>query len=192
MDRRMQGNMRRLVVLALSGLLWTGCGGKDAKEQELAASLPELPDADVAKLKPVPNSQLLGTSELQRVRQGGAPQTASTPPCPKDDTILDFSAQVTYPITVCSFHAAGAMLTESSGLTHKLSNTSLPAGLKVAAAKQSPSGEIPSSLWRFCKKDSGPWQADLSSDHPCSGTCGTYNRLTLTNSPNPVEWDWYG
>ena len=197
MSHMLANYARAVVPLVLSGLLWIGCGEKIDKNQELAASLPELPQSDMVKLKPVPNSHLLATSELHVV-PAKRPASA-TPPrlCSVDDTILDFNVQVTYPITVCS--SIGGDLGEgpenfrqSRAPTYRLDGSRLPLDPDAIVSKQLHlTGGLATPLW-WCRTDTGPWQGHLSSERQCTGSCDSYNKLILTNAPNLVEWDWYG
>ncbi len=181
------------VMLVLSGVLSIGCGGN--KDQERVASLPELPQADVAKLKPVPNSHLLASSELQR-----APDVVTgppPPPCAKDASITDFAAEVKYPITVCSsiFVDPGdlaGVFSERRAPTHKLDVSKLPPDLQAIASNQSQSAGRPNNIFWSCRTDDGPWQAHLTVERGCIGSCRSLNTLQLINVPNLVLWQWFG
>ena len=191
----------RSIVIALSGLSWIGCTGKTGKQQVDVTQLPEVSQDEAAQLKPVPNTQILATSLKHRAPNFAdlkpAASSAAAPPCPKDDIVLFSTLQVKYPIVVCSIDLNNVPVIVVGGSispTYKLDNSKLAPELQAPGSATSPgAGRATSSgsLW-FCHKDSGPWQASMTSEHACSGTCGTFNTVTLTNAPNAIEWDWYG
>jgi hypothetical protein len=175
------------VALALSGLSLVGCGAKTKSEQEITASLPDLPQTEVAKMKPVPHTQMLATSEVQRLT-GPPPEPAVHPDCAANAIESDCSAEVSYPITVCTFPSGVITGTFPGGPlepTQKLDITRLSAEQKAVA------GQSTQSVF-WCKVHTGPWQAFLSSTKGCGGTCATDNILTLTSAPNLVVFQWYG
>ncbi len=183
------------LALLLTGMSWTGCSSNKNKEQESVASLPELPSADVATLKAVPNSKMLATSVIKRVPRPEAPPKIQ-PACQADDVTTNYSVEVKYPVTVCiplNIPSTGTVTGQYPGgltPTHKLDTSKLPQDLQ-SLASNSPNSASPETLWK-CKKDEGPWQGSLDSEKSCSGTCETDNRLTLLNTPNVVEVEWYG
>jgi hypothetical protein len=188
---------RTTFTLALSCLMWIGCGGKKDEDQNLLASLPELPQTDVAKLKLVPNSHLLATSELHVVPDRRRVSANPTILCAVDDTILDFNVEVNYPVTVCSLiggelEDGSGNVTQSRAPTYKLDGARLaPDPQSIVSKELHLTGDLANPVW-WCRTDRGPWVGHLSSERQCTGSCDTYNKLILANAPNLVEWDWYG
>ena len=174
-----------------------GCGrsavdrvrSKKPSEQEVTASLPELPQADLAKLKQVPRTQILATSEVQ-LPAPAPPESESAvhPNCAADASEIDYSAEVNYPITVCNppNGVPVGTIPGPSAPTHKLDSSKLSAEQKAVAGQSATA-----QLW-WCHQHNGPWQAYLSSVRGCSGVCGPQNVLTLTNAPNLVTFHWAG
>ncbi len=190
---RMMGYTAGL-ALVLIAMLWIGCSSSKSKEEESVAALPELEAGDVATLKAVPNSKALATSVLKRGPQPEAPKIQ--PPCPADDVTLTYSAEVDYPVTVCTLlgvpdtGVGSGVFTLGIAPTHKLDNSKLPKELQSQASRSSSSAAfVP--IWR-CKKDKGPWQGVLTSEKGCTNTCATDNILTLLNTPNLIGFEWYG
>ena len=182
------------LVLALSSLLLIGCGGNKGKDQEVVASLPDLPQADVAKLRAVPHTHLLATSEVQRA-PSPPPVNGPPPPCPKDWSTAYFDAEVKYPITVCRLNVADpgdlAGIFIERGPTNKLDNSKLPPDLQATSASQPQTTGRLNVFWT-CRTERGPWQGQLTSDRDCVGSCSPLNSLVLTNAPNTVTWQWFG
>lgn len=191
MSRKNQRYFTRGIVLAL-GVLWVwGCGGRANRNDNLSEALPELPQADAQKLKPVPHSHLLATSFVQL-----APDTKTEkasvppPPCPADQSITYYTVEVSYRVTICrSILPGGSDAVASFPVVreprYKLSSSSLP----LDAATERP--PIP-PFNLLCSADSGPWQGALSSERTCIGTCSPVNALVLINTPNLIEVGWNG
>jgi len=177
------------VVLALAALSWIACGQKKPTEQETTAALPDLPQTEIAKLMPVPHSQMLATSEVQQPPTA-PPETAIHPDCAANASETDYTAEVNYPITVCTFPNGPSVpigTTEGpSAATHKLNTSNLSAQQKAATGQSSQA-----IIW-WCHQDKGPWQGYLTSERGCSGVCAPQNVLTLTNAPNLVTFHWAG
>jgi len=176
--------------LFLGALLWIGCGAKKSSEQEVTASLPELPQADAAKLKPVPRTQMLATSEIQ-LPAPPPPESESAihPNCAANGSETDFSAEVKYSVTVCVFpNAPSAPIGTAPAPTHKLDSS------RLSAEQQAITGQAPAPALKllWCHQDDGPWQGFLSSERGCSGICASQNALTLNNTPNLVVFRWTG
>jgi hypothetical protein len=177
-------------VLALGSLFWIGCNGDKEKEQPVnVSSLPDLPQEDAAKLKAVPDQPMLATSEVHLLPNALPDNAAVHPNCAAHDVETDYNAKVSYPITVCTFPVGvptgtGVFSPNFGAPTNKLENAKLSAEQR---------GAVPSSPELFwCRTSRGPWQGYLRSEHGCAGTCDTQNKLTLTNTPNLVEFDWVG
>ena len=175
------------LALALGSPFWIGCSGdKDKDQAATAASLPALSQDDVAKLKPVPHQQLLATSEVQLAPNAAPDDGIAHPDCAADDIETDYSAEVLYPITVCTVLSGGiGVFTPGDATpTHKLDPSALSSEQQAAFSN-------PQTIY-WCRQSKGPWQGQLSSEHGCAGTCNTQNRLTLTNTPNLVVFSWVG
>jgi hypothetical protein len=181
------------IVVVLGSLLWMACGTKKPSEQDVTASLPDLPQTDVAKLKPVPRAQMLATSEV--LWAAPAPpesQSAVHQNCAQDSSETDYSVEVKYPITVCLLppNVPSVPIGTSTGSfapTHKLDSSNLSAEQKAVA------GEAQTLKVWWCHQDNGPWQGSLISTRECTVSCSTLNTLTLTNTPNMVGgFHWYG
>jgi len=170
-----------------SVVFWIGCQSDKDKEQATTASLPALPQEDVAKLKVVPDQQMLATSEVHLI-PNAVPDNAVHPNCAAHDVEIDYGAKVSYPITVCRFPVVGTgtgVFSPGSGEpTHKLESG------RLSAEQRAGLQQTPELFW--CSTSKGPWQGYLRSEHGCSGTCDTQNKLTLTNVPYLVEFDWIG
>ncbi len=195
MNRTRRMSYAAVLALVLTAMLWTSCSSNKSKEQESVASLPELPTADVATLKAVPNNKMLATSVIMRSARPEVPPKIQ-PGCAADDVTTNYSVEVKYSVTVCipiNIPSAGTITgVFNGGLTpnYKLDNSKLPQELQ-GLATTSPNSASPETLWE-CKKDEGPWKGSLDSEKGCSATCETDNRLTLLNTPNVVEIEWYG
>jgi len=188
MKWKKQKNAAKGYVLALS-LLWVlGCGGSANKSEGDAAALPQLPQADAQNLKPVLNSHVLATRVLQLAPRAKT-EKASTPPppCAADQSVSYFDVEVSYRVTVCRSFEASEFAPESvvgfsyvRHPTHRLDSAILPADVQSAAANF------------LCRTDSGPWQAQLTSERICIDTCSPVNTLALINTPNLIEVGWNG
>jgi hypothetical protein len=185
-----------LVTVSLIGLCLLACGPKQGTDQGKIASLPDLPQADVDKLKLVPNTHFLATSQVQRP-SNPPPVAGPPPPCPADSTETDYTAQVLYPITVCRSLVLATEETAGSyaefyidrlGPTSKVANSKLPTELQGIAGNAP--GAQASNLWWACRTEKGPWQGYLTESHLCVGTCSAVFSLQLTNAPNPMVWAW--
>ena len=182
--------------LVLLGMLWSGCNNSKTKVQETVEALPELPAADVANLKAVPNTKTLATSVLKRSPR---PVPAKIQPaCAIDDVTFTYSVEVEYPVTVCiplnipSTGTATGVYTGGLTPTHKLDNSKLPQDLQsLATGSQNSASSQPPTIWQ-CRQDKGPWQGSLTSEKGCTDNCATDNILTLLNTPNLVKIEWYG
>ena len=180
-----------LFMLVLSSLFWIGCTGDQDKDLHAkAASLPVLPQEDVAKLKPVPREQMLATSEVHLASDVAPDGGIAHPNCTTDEVETDYSAEVFYPMTVCTVLSGGIgkFTSGDAAPTHKLDYAALSPEQQAAFGNPQP---LPGTIY-WCRQSKGPWQGALSSDHLCSGTCDTQNRLTLTNAPNLVIFTWTG
>jgi hypothetical protein len=187
------------IGLLLGITLWSGCNNSKSKEgqpneETSVTALPELPAADAALLKPVPNSKLLATTVLKRSPKP-APGTIH-PDCAAYDVTTTYNIQVKYPVTVCTLlgvpdnGVGSGVFTQLAAPTHKLDNAKLPQDQQAFAASLSNSASL-SSVWR-CRQDSGPWQGNLVSEKGCINNCATDNLLTLLNTPNLIQFEWYG
>jgi len=182
-----------LAMISVMGLCLLGCGEKRSTDEEKAAALPDLPQSDVDKLKPVPNTHLLATSQVQRAPKPTA--TTPPPPCIADSIETDYTAQISYPITVCrplfglpANDAQAQFYIDSQGPTSKVENSKLPSELQ-AIAGNAPSARLP--IW-VCRTDKGPWQGYLTSTYLCIDSCTPVDSLVLTNAPNLYAWSWHG
>jgi hypothetical protein len=181
-----------LTAICIISLCLPGCGPKKSIDQEKVASLPDLPQADVDKLKVVPNTHVLATSQAQP-RSSPAPATTPPPPCEADAREIDYLAQVSYPITVCRSivvegEAIAGFYIDQQGPTSRVANSKLPPELQSLAGNAPGPGV--GSAWWVCRTEKGPWQGFLAEQHLCTITCETLFSLVLTNAPNPVEWSW--
>jgi hypothetical protein len=180
-------------VMLAGGLIYTGCssgGNKESMSRATVEALPSLPQADIAKLQPVPDQQQLATSEIKRaVPQPSPEEDVAHPNCAADEIEFDYTAKVSYPVTVCT--SLDVVVGVFSGgpitPTHKLEASALSPEQLAAFGSTTPKETI---FW--CHQSKGPWQATLNSDHACSGTCDTQNVLTLTNTPNIITFHWTG
>lgn len=184
-----------LVTIFFLGLCLLACGPKQNTDQEKVASLPDLPQADVDKLKLVPNTHLLATSQVQRP-SAPPPASGPPPPCPADQTETDYTVQVLYPITVCRSIVLAPQEIDGSyagfyidrqGATSRVANSKLPSELQGIAGNAPGASTVP---WWVCRTDKGPWQGYLTESHLCVGTCSAVFSLQLTNAPNPEVWAW--
>ena len=179
---------------ALLGILLIGC---DKNGQKAAARLPDLPQDRIEKLKPIPRSHLLATSQLQRVKGPPPESVPPAPPCTKDAEEEDFTAPVKFPITVCQPIAidpadtSGVFLARR-GPTHKIENAKLPPDLQAAGINPSAAASQASNFFWTCRTEEGPWQGFLTSERQCIFSCAPLNTLELDNAPNFVVWQWYG
>jgi len=185
--------------LLLGVMLLSGCNSSknnegQAKGEQSAAVLPELPAADAALLKPVPNSKLLATTVLKRSPK---PEPGTIhPACAADEVTTTYSVQVKFPVTVCTLEGIPAtgvgsgVFTQLAAPTHKLDNAKLAQDQQGFAASLSNSASL-SSIWQ-CRQDSGPWPGNLVSDKACINNCATHNLLTLLNTPALIQFEWYG
>jgi hypothetical protein len=160
---------------------------KDKEQSINVALLPDLPQEDAAKLKAVPDQQILATSEIHLL-PNAVPDNAVHPNCTAHDVEMDYNAKVSYPITICTFPVGAPVGTIGSPSfatpTNKLDNSRLSAEQR---------GALSTSNGVFgCVKRNGPWQGYLRSEHGSAGTCDAQNKLTLTNVPNLVEFEWIG
>jgi hypothetical protein len=179
------------LAFVLCSLLWTGCKSEKDREQEITASLPEVPEADVAKLKVVPHNQMLATSEV-RLSPNAPPDTGIHPDCTTDDVETDFNAEVTYAVFFCGISGGTGVISVGTGVFSPSSRTPTH---KVEVAKLSKEQRAvfttpPGGIWSWA--DSGPWQGVLRRENSCSETCNVQNTLSLTNTPNPVTIEWDG
>ena len=186
------------LTLVLAGSFWAGCSSEKSKEEQSIASLPELAPADVAMLKAVPNNSMLATSVLKR---GSRPEPASKiqPACAAEDVTITYSVEVEFPVTVCTLHGlptsgipVGGIFTQLKEPTHKLDSAKLPQELQSVAGNKSSSGPSQAIPIFQCRQDEGPWQASLTSERHCTNVCSPDNLLTLLNTPNLIEFEWYG
>jgi hypothetical protein len=180
------------LVILLIVLCLPGCGPKQSTDQEKVASLPDLPQADVDKLKAVPNTHVLATSRAQ-ARTSPSPVTTPPPPCEADAREIDYTAEVSYPITVCRSiavegEAIAGYYIERQGPTSRVANSKLPPELQSLAGNAPGAGV--NTAWWVCRTGKGPWQGWLAEQHLCTITCETLFSLVLTNAPNPVEFPW--
>jgi hypothetical protein len=164
-------------------LTLSSCGSKQDPDEGKVANLPDLPQADVDRLKPIPNTQVLATSLMQR--KSPSPVTTAPPPCVADASETDYSVQVSYPITVCRsiatpINALADFYIERQGATSRVATSKLPNFGGV------------NSPWLICRTDTGPWQGYLIEQHLCTISCATVFSLVFTNAPNPVEFSWDG
>jgi hypothetical protein len=181
-------------ALLTGGLICAGCSTSADKEKEAQATveaLPSLPQADIANLKPVSDQQQLATSESLRIAPAPPPEGAAHPNCAADEIESDYTAKVSYPVTVCSvLSVVVGTITTTVGTTqptHKLEASVLSPEQLAALGVAQPAGQV---FW--CRQSKGPWQGSLTSDHTCSGTCDLQNVLTLTNTPNVITFHWTG
>jgi hypothetical protein len=181
-----------LVIISVIGLCLIGCGPKQSTDQARIASLPDLPQADVDKLKLVPNTHVLATSQAQR-RSSPSPATTPPPPCEADAREIDYLAQVSYPITTChsaaiSGEAIAGYYVDRQGPTSKVANSKLPPELQNLPGISPDTTAV--NQWWVCRTDKGPWQGYLVEQHICTLTCETLYSLVLTNVPYPVSFPW--
>jgi hypothetical protein len=182
------------LVIPLIALCLLGCGPRQSTDQVKVASLPDLPQADVDKLKVVPNTRVLATSQVQR-RSSPSGVTTPPPPCEADARETDYTAQVSFPITVCHSiavegEAIAGYYIERQGPTSRVANSRLSPELQSIAGTAPGAGV--NNAWWVCRSDKGPWQGWLAEQHLCTLTCKTLFSLVLTNTPNPVEFSWDG
>lgn len=175
-----------LVMISLVGLGLLRCSTKNT-DQEKIASLPDLSQSEVDKLKLVPNTHMLATSEVHR--RSPQPLTGPPPPCPADWTETDYTAQVTYPVTTC--HVLGSTTEALAGFyVDREGPTSRVANSKLGSEVRGIAGDA--NAWWVCRTENGPWQGYLTESHLCIGTCSTLFSLELTNAPNTFVWSWDG
>jgi hypothetical protein len=179
------------LVLMAGGILWIGCNSNDNSKNAAAtaAALPPLPQEDIALLRPVLDQQMLATRNIHVDVQPPPPEGAAHPNCTADDVETDYSAQVSYPVTVCT--SLGVVVGTLGGVnappTHKLEASALTPAQLAAFGTTTPQETI---FW--CRQSKGPWQGFLTTEHACSGTCNAQNTLTLTNTPNTITFHWQG
>jgi len=190
------GHVLTSLALLSGALFWSGCTDKERDTAAVSASLPALPQEEIAKLKPVPNRQMLATSEVKMAPNAAPAEGFVHPNCAADDIETDYSAEVLYAVTVCTpiIVVSGGTGVFSPGEmgpvqpTHKVDFSALSA--EQQGAFTDPKGSNGTIYW--CKQKKGPWQGHLSSEHACIGLCSTQNTLTLTNTPNLVTFQWVG
>ena len=190
MDQRFRNRAVATVALAVCVIGGIGCGSKI--DQNAVASLPDLPQADLAKLTPVAHSTVLATSDVHRLPAEPPAIGPPSPSCPQDASRTTLSVDVTYPVTVCAqppvdVAVVGVVFVERRGPTHKLADARLPTEMR-----RSPQAPQNVNAFWGCRMDSGPWQGLLTEEHGCSGTWRPLNTLTLIDTPNVVFWGWYG
>jgi hypothetical protein len=176
-------------VPVLGSLRAIGCR-REKDQSAMTAPLPALPQADVAKLKPVEGRQMLATGEVQIAPNAAPDEEAVHPDCAADEIETDYSVKVLYPVTVCQNIGGGGFGTsvpDDAAPNYKVDRSALSSEQQSAFANPQASPAV-----YVCYQSKGPWQGSLASVHACAGTCNTQNRLTLTNTPNQIIFTWVG
>lgn len=186
--RAVAGSRARAVAGCLSAavlavLVLVGCGPPDP-----VAGLEELPAEMARGLRAAADLPVLATAVDPT---DPVPPPAESPEaiCPQDASRRILDARVTTPIVVCTRReepaAAGCVLWpgRSAGSTFKLTDLGVVADLEDAVAWQPP---------LRCETSDGPWNAILTIDRFCFGTCTPLNSLIVVGVPNNVSFVWWG
>jgi hypothetical protein len=182
----------RLIPLLAAPLLLALAASQCPKRGDDLSRLGELPPEVAARLKRVPNTELLISM----------PPVAVGKPLVRPDKKFCGSAnrsfvQLTYPITICyppSYPDAGILVEHrgpaKSPTTPPLSPES-GAGRTLSFKLSSFAGET-SPLQRRCVQKWGPWLATVVEEDPCSGPITfTLTILGVPPCPECPQFVWY-
>ena len=153
------------------------------------AHLDEAPADIVKELDTLPNTVLLATSRTVNAKDHAPPAPPTALKSCSTTTV--YWVQVTYPITVCyppSFSAIESAATvpavNNSGATHR----------SIATHEYKLSGVAEQkfvSPW-WCKRQAGPWIAEITERDSCSSGSTREYHLQILGIGQNVQYSWVG
>jgi hypothetical protein len=172
-----------LSAAGLAVLLLVGCEPPDP-----VAGLEELPAEMARSLRAAADLPVLATA-VDPTDPVPPPTESPQALCAADASRRILDARVTTPIVVCTREedpaAAGCVLWpgRSARSTSKLTDLGVVGDLGDAVVWQPP---------LRCETSDGPWNAILTIERFCFGTCAPLNTLIVVGVPNNVSFAWWG
>jgi hypothetical protein len=172
------------LAAGLTTLLLVGCAPPDP-----IAGLEELPAEMARSLRAAAHLPILATA-LDPTDPAPPPAEVLQALCPQNASKRIHDARVSMPIVVCTRDEEAAAANDnvlwpgrSATSTFKLTDLGVVADLDDAVAWQPP---------LVCRISDGPWNASLTIDRFCFGTCQPLNTLVVVGVPNNVTFTWWG
>jgi hypothetical protein len=184
----------RPIVYACVSLCLTlnGCShDKPANQDPALASLPQLPDGDLARLKGVDGKPVLATGGEIQFPAPPPPAGVAAPKCAARAFETDYSGKASYSVFYCGIGGVTGWPTTGTTTTIPLKPSYSIDYSRLSAEQRGVLGTQPTG-GVFCSVSKGPWSAEIKSQHECSGTCDAQNQMTLTDAPKLVVISWIG